>query len=118
MSRVRFPLAAPSTILVGKFLVFQTANIYNLLSFSLMFPHCAHGCGYPGIMNIRSLIAAVALVVLSVSLTMAQDQYVPDEVLIKLDQSSSARRSSDSLANEGAKVLERFADLGWQRIKI
>lgn len=46
------------------------------------------------------------------------DTYVPDEVLIKLDASAAARRSVDSLVNEGANVIEKLGDLGWQRLRI
>jgi serine protease len=72
-------------------------------------------------MKCRWLISAAALVVFSVSFTMAQskaDKYVPDEVLIKMDSSSAERRVVDSLTSQGVKVVERFADLGWQRLKI
>src|SRR5687767_5205318 len=71
-------------------------------------------------MKYRWLISA-AFVLFSVSFTMAQsraDKYVSDEVLIKMDSSSAARHSVDSLLSQGVKVVERFADLGWQRVKI
>ena len=37
---------------------------------------------------------------------------------MKIDSSTSARRSIDSLVSEGANVLEKLGDLGWQRIRI
>ncbi len=46
------------------------------------------------------------------------DAYVSDEVLIKFDNSAAARRSVDNLVNDGANVIERLGDLGWQRLRI
>ncbi len=60
-------------------------------------------------------------VLLSALFAMAQqknDTHVPDEVLIKIDSSTSARRSMDRLVSDGANVLENLGDLGWRRIRI
>ena len=72
-------------------------------------------------MRTSSLLAAVTIALFSTIFAMPQgkgDVYVPDELLIKVDASVSARRSVESLLESGAAVLERFGELGWQRIKI
>lgn len=71
-------------------------------------------------MRINSLLAVLVVLVAAV-VGMSQeksDVYVPNEVLIKIDATASARRSVENLVKDGGVVLERFADLGWQRVKI
>src|SRR5687767_672151 len=46
------------------------------------------------------------------------DKYVPDEVLIKLDTSAAANRSVERLNTEGANTVEKFTEVGWQRVKL
>ena len=46
------------------------------------------------------------------------DKFVPDEVLIKMSSSAAESRLSAKLSLSGARVVEKFADLGWQRVKI
>ncbi|MEP7149459.1 MAG: S8 family serine peptidase [Acidobacteriota bacterium] len=72
-------------------------------------------------MRSNSLMIALVFVLFGAIVAMPQaktDTYVPDEVLIKLDASAAARRSVDSLVNEGANVIEKLGDLGWQRLRI
>ena len=72
-------------------------------------------------MRSNSLIPAVVFVLLSVIFVIAQekpDAYVPNELLIKVDSSISARHSLEGLVNDGARVIEKLGDLGWQRVKI
>ena len=67
------------------------------------------------------LLAAAVLIVFLVSFAIAQNdsaQYVPDEVLIKFDPATSGRHVVEGLTEQGAKVVEKFADLGWQRVKV
>ncbi|MEP6705031.1 MAG: S8 family serine peptidase [Acidobacteriota bacterium] len=68
-----------------------------------------------------SLIASLVVVLFSTIVALPPekgDAYVTDELLIKVDSSTSARRSVDGLIDEGASVLEKLGDLGWQRIRI
>jgi subtilisin family serine protease len=72
-------------------------------------------------MRTSSLLTAFTIVLFSSMFALPQaksDAYVPDEVLIKVDESASARRSVEGIVSDGAAVLERFSGLGWQRIKI
>jgi subtilisin family serine protease len=72
-------------------------------------------------MRINSLVTAAVVVIFSTMFVMPQQKanvYVPDEVLIKIDSSASARRSVESLVGEGANVIEKWTDMGWQRVKI
>lgn len=72
-------------------------------------------------MNYRISICTLALALFFVSQTWAKDpvdNYVPDEVLIKVDTASSAKLFSDRLAASGAQLVENFDGLGWKRIKI
>ncbi|MEO8042701.1 MAG: S8 family serine peptidase [Acidobacteriota bacterium] len=72
-------------------------------------------------MRSNSLITTLVFVLFSTIVAFSQakgDAYVSDEVLIKVDSSTSARRSVDNLVDEGASVLEKLGDLGWQRIRI
>lgn len=67
------------------------------------------------------LVAAIIAISLSATAAMSQkkrDVFVPDEVLVKTDSSSSALRSVKNMTDEGAKVVERFEGLGWKRVKI
>ncbi|HUR99992.1 MAG TPA: S8 family serine peptidase [Pyrinomonadaceae bacterium] len=73
------------------------------------------------LMRIKSLPTAVSMVLIFASFVISQEKtgkYVPDEVLIKTDSSAEARSHLESLDNEGAKVVEKFAGLGWQRVRI
>ncbi len=72
-------------------------------------------------MRSNSFVTALVVVLFSTIVSLSQakaDAYVPDEVLIKVDSSTSARRSVESLVEEGASVLEKLGDQGWQRIRI
>ena len=72
-------------------------------------------------MRSNSLITALVVVLFLTIVVLPQTKtgsYVSDEVLIKLDSTASARRSVESLVDEGANVLEKLGDLGWQRIRI
>jgi subtilisin family serine protease len=72
-------------------------------------------------MHTSTLLTAVTIVLFSTIFAMPpakQEVYVPDEVLVKLDSSGSARRSIETLVENGARLVERFDPLGWQRIKI
>lgn len=72
-------------------------------------------------MRSKSLITAVVVVLFAAVFALPQqktDVYVSDEVLVRMDSSASARGSVDRLVGEGAKVLEKLGDLGWQRIRI
>src|SRR5688500_562031 len=71
-------------------------------------------------MNYRSLIAILIVVLFSTVPSFGQkaDRYVPGEILIKLESSPAALRASNALESNGAEILERFPDLGWQRVKI
>ena len=54
--------------------------------------------------------------------TMAQgnaDTYVPNEVLVKFDSSPTTRRSAERrLVNEGASLIEKLGDDGWEHFRI
>jgi subtilisin family serine protease len=72
-------------------------------------------------MRSKSFVIALLVVLFSAIGSLSQtktDAYVPDEVLIKVDSSTSARRSVENLVGEGASVLETLGDIGWQRIRI
>jgi subtilisin family serine protease len=72
-------------------------------------------------MRISSLLTAVTVILISTIFAMPQakaDAYVQNEVLIKIDSSASARRSVDNAIARGARALEKFNDLGWQRIRV
>lgn len=72
-------------------------------------------------MRNNSLATALLLILVSTIGALSQtnaDAYVRDEVLIKLDSSTSARRSVEGLVDEGANVLEKLGDIGWLRIRI
>ncbi len=72
-------------------------------------------------MRLNLKIVAFILVVLPVISASAQDKsdvYVPNEVLIKVDSAASSQRLSEGLAGNGARVVEKFAGLGWQRVRI
>jgi subtilisin family serine protease len=72
-------------------------------------------------MRSNSALASLLLVLVASVFTIAQeksDVYVPNEVLIKFDSSARARRSLESLANEGASLVEKLGDDGWQRFQI
>ena len=72
-------------------------------------------------MRFNLIIAAALIVTISATAVVSQDTaqtYVPDELLIKLDRSSAASRSVAALNHDGARVVEKFADLGWQRVKL
>lgn len=72
-------------------------------------------------MRFTVLIAALFTISLAATNLIAQEKrpvFVPDEVLIKVDASRSALRSIGKITDEGGKVLERFNDLGWQRLKL
>jgi subtilisin family serine protease len=69
----------------------------------------------------KSLLTTLFLVLYSSAAAVGADSakpYVPDEVLIKIDSSTAARRSVESIGNDGARILENFKDLGWQRVRI
>ncbi len=72
-------------------------------------------------MRIKSLASVVSMVLIFASLVVSQERngrYVPDEVLIKTDSSAEARGHLEDLDKEGAKVIEKFTSLGWQRVRI
>ena len=46
------------------------------------------------------------------------EKFVSDEVLIKFETSPAGLRSAEKMDVAGAKVIEKFAELGWQRVKI
>src|SRR5687767_7058847 len=72
-------------------------------------------------MRFNLVIAAALIVTFSATAVVSQDnaeRYVPDEVLIKLDSSPAGSRSAAGLNHDGAKVIEKFAELGWQRVKL
>jgi subtilisin family serine protease len=78
-------------------------------------------CGLFFFMRLKSLLASAFVVLIVASSAFSQEKsggYVPDEVLIKTDSSAEARGRLEALDNEGAKVVERFAGLGWQRVRI
>lgn len=67
------------------------------------------------------LIAVIVTISLSATGAMSQakkEVFVPDEILVKTDSSSSARRSIRKLTDDGGKVMEKFEGLGWQRVKV
>jgi subtilisin family serine protease len=71
----------------------------------------------------RSNLALTSLLFILIAsvFTIAQekpDVYVPNEVLVKLDSSVRSRRSVEGLVNEGASLLERLGDQGWQRFRV
>ena len=62
----------------------------------------------------------IAVLALFISGTFAQartENYVSDEILIKLDAASNAR-PSDKVAERGGRVVEQFQAVGWQRVKV
>jgi subtilisin family serine protease len=72
-------------------------------------------------MRFKLVIAALALVVSSAVGSFSQDKdgtFVPDEVLVKVEASNAGIRSAARLEVSGAKIVERFAELRWQRVKI
>ena len=72
-------------------------------------------------MHLILKIAASAVVFMSATVAMSQvnaDQFVGDEILIKFDSPAAALRSIAKLNESGAKVVEKFNELGWQRVKI
>ena len=73
-------------------------------------------------MNRNKLLVAVSLGLLFVSGVFAQEtseKYVADEVLVKFEKASAeGLRSAEKITGEGALVMEKLGDLGWQRIKI
>lgn len=69
----------------------------------------------------RSFISIAISIFLLTGSAMSQDRadrYVADEVLIKVEASDRAEDSARKLAEDGARAVEHFRDLGWQRIKL
>lgn len=73
-------------------------------------------------MNRNRFLVAISLGLMFVSGVFAQavsESYVPDEVLVKFEKSSTvASRSAEKIMSEGAQVVEKLGDLGWQRVKV
>ena len=72
-------------------------------------------------MHFISIVAAFVIVSFSATGVLSQgksDKFVRDEILIKFDSSRAASRAAAKITDEGANVVETFADLGWKRIKV
>lgn len=48
----------------------------------------------------------------------ATEQYAAGEVLVKFSAGGRSARAAEALRIEGTRTVERFADLGWQRLKL
>jgi subtilisin family serine protease len=62
-------------------------------------------------------VAAAVLMGVSVSAVNAGDNFVKGEVLVRVAPKAQTR-TAISLERKGARVVERFGDLGWQRMSL
>src|SRR5688572_19779097 len=68
-------------------------------------------------MQVRLVILAICLLTTATFALSQESRYVPDEVLIRVDTAATAKVDR-RLDRDGAKVLERFSQIGWQRVKL
>ena len=70
------------------------------------------------LLNLFGSLLVVAFSVLSVMSQANENRYVPDEVLVKFEGSAAGASSAARVTDNGARVLEKFNDLEWQRVRI
>lgn len=70
--------------------------------------------------NLKSIFVFAVMLLSAVNLfaQKSKEVYVKDELLVKFKDGTASRAAVETHQLTGAKILEEFPDLGWQRIKL